>query len=215
MGAISDNITNINTIGFKGPRSIPDPGHQADLLDLLFPRAACSRSRATRLQGLLWRRPPDRHRHLRASAIFVANEKKAHADFTASTRPPAPDRSTPTTRAICATRRAITCKAGRPRYGAVTPATKTVTIPNQNIISKDYLAAVNLNWSYSAAPPPRYRHRRQPRPRPDTPSSTPPLFDVQFFDSLGNANTASFTYTKTNRDNQWDAGVTRRPASRP
>ncbi len=91
--------------------------------------------------------------------------------------------------------------------GTVTTNNTALTIPNQNVISTDFLATVNLNRVGGTATATSNIGIGTNLPSTDTVGTTHKT-DVQFFDTLGNANTTSFNYVKGNRDNEWDVNVT-------
>ncbi|HSH00781.1 MAG TPA: hypothetical protein VLB27_12050, partial [candidate division Zixibacteria bacterium] len=91
--------------------------------------------------------------------------------------------------------------------GTVTTNNTALTIPNQNVISTDFLATVNLNRVGGTATATSTLGIGANLPSTATQGTTHKT-DVQFFDTLGNANTTSLNYTKGNRDNQWDVSIT-------
>ncbi|MBM3566053.1 MAG: flagellar hook-basal body complex protein [Alphaproteobacteria bacterium] len=208
MGAISDNITNINTIGFKGTK-VNFQTLVTKQTSSTFYSAGGVQSKPrqdTGIQGLLQASTSQTDLAISGKGFFVVNESATPgtADqylFTRAGSFYADDegylRNTsgyylqgwPTTAA-----------------GTVTPANKNLTIANQNIISTDYLAAINLNRVGGSAAATNKISVGANLPSTDTTGTTHKT-DVQFFDTLGNANTASFVYTKTSRDNQWDISV--------
>ena len=90
------------------------------------------------------------------------------------------------------------------------PGGRTVTpnlsIANQNIISTDYLTSVNLTRVGGTASSTTNIAVGANLPSNDS-TGTEHRTDVQFFDSLGNANNISFVFTKTNVDNEWDTTI--------
>ena len=210
MGAISDNITNINTIGFKGTK-VNFQTLVTKQTSSTFYSAGGVQSKPrqdTGLQGLLQASTAQTDLAISGKGFFVVNEANVpgiadqylftragsfYADAEGYLRNTSGYylQGWPTTAA-----------------GVVTPANKNLTIANQNIISTDYLSSVNLNRVGGSAAATTTIAIGANLPSTDS-SGTTHKTDVQFFDSLGNANTASFVYTKTNRDNQWD--VTARP----
>lgn len=208
MGAISDNITNINTIGFKGTK-VNFQTLVTKQTSSTFYSAGGVQSKPrqdTGIQGLLQASTGQTDLAISGRGFFVVNEANTPgvADqylFTRAGSFYADDegylRNTagyylqgwPTTAA-----------------GVVTPANTNLTIANQNIISTDYLSSVNLNRVGGSASATTTIAIGANLPSTDATAATHKT-DVQFFDSLGNANTASFLYTKTNRDNQWDLDV--------
>ncbi len=96
--------------------------------------------------------------------------------------------------------------------GEVVPANKDLTIANQNIISTDYLASINLNRVGGTAAATTNISIGANLPSTDTAGKTHKT-DVQFFDTLGNPNTASFVYTRTATDNNWEITVVPPPGT--
>lgn len=209
IGAISDNITNVNTIGYKGT--------QVDFQTLVtvqtsgtFYSAGGVQSKPrqdTGVQGLLQSSTSQTDIAISGSGFFVVNEASAPTlsneflfsragsffqDDEGFLRNTAGYylQAWPTTAA-----------------GAVTTNNTALTIPNQNVISTDFLATVNLNRVGGTATATSTIGIGANLPSTDTVGTTHKT-DVQFFDTLGNANTTSFTYTKGNIDNQWDIAVT-------
>ena len=209
IGAISDNITNVNTIGYKGT--------QVDFQTLVTVQTSSTAYSAggvqskprqdTGIQGLLQSSTSQTDIAISGSGFFVVNEANTPTLsneflFTRAGSFYQDDegflRNTsgyylqawPTTAA-----------------GVVTTNNTALTIPNQNVISTDFLATVNLNRVGGTATATSNIGIGANLPSTDTQGTTHKT-DVQFFDTLGNANTTSFTYTKGNRDNQWDVEMT-------
>jgi flagellar hook protein FlgE len=209
IGAISDNITNVNTIGYKGT--------QVDFQTLVtvqtsgtFYSAGGVQSRPrqdTGVQGLLQSSTSQTDLAISGSGFFVVNEASAptlsneflfsragsfYQDDEGFLRNTSGYylQAWPTTAA-----------------GVVTTNNTALTIPNQNVISTDFLATVNLNRVGGTATATSTIGIGANLPSTDSQGTTHKT-DVQFFDTLGNANTTSFTYTKGNRDNEWDVAVT-------
>ncbi len=209
MGAISDNITNINTIGFKGTK-VNFQTLVTKQTSSTFYSAGGVQSKPrqdTGLQGLLQASTASTDIAISGKGFFVVNEAgvPGDADQYLFTRAGSffADAEGYLRNTAGYYLQGWPTTAG----GVVTPATKTLTIANQNIISRDYLASVNLNRVGGSAAATTTIAIGANLPSTDAAAATHKT-DVQFFDSLGNANTASFLYTKTNRDNQWDVGVT-------
>ncbi len=209
IGAISDNITNVNTIGYKGT--------QVDFQTLVtvqtsgtFYSAGGVQSKPrqdTGVQGLLQSSTSQTDIAISGSGFFVVNEASAPTlsneflfsragsffqDDEGFLRNTAGYylQAWPTTAA-----------------GVVTTNNTALTIPNQNVISTDFLATVNLNRVGGTATATSTIGIGANLPSTDTVGTTHKT-DVQFFDTLGNANTTSLTYTKGSVDNQWDVAIT-------
>ncbi len=209
MGAISDNITNVNTIGYKGT--------QVDFQTLVTTQTSTtfysaggvqSRPRQdTGVQGLLQSSVSQTDIAISGSGFFVVNEASA----------PTLSNEFLFTRAgsffqddegfLRNTSGFYLQAWPTDAAGNVTTNNTALTIPNQNVISTDFLATVNLNRVGGTATPTSTIGIGANLPSTAT-AGTTHITDVQFFDTLGNANTTSFTYTKGNRDNQWDIAMT-------
>ncbi|MCF6178987.1 MAG: flagellar hook-basal body complex protein, partial [Geopsychrobacter sp.] len=85
--------------------------------------------------------------------------------------------------------------------GKVVPANSSLTVTNQNIISSDYLSSINLNRVGGTAA--ATTNVAIGANLPLDPAGSTHKTDVEFFDSLGNANNLSLVYTKTTTGNQW------------
>lgn len=208
MGAISDNITNINTIGFKGTK-VSFQTLVTKQTSSTFYSAGGVQSRPrqdTGVQGLLQASTSSTDIAISGRGFFVVNEA-----------------ASPTTANEYLFTRAgsffqdsdgfLRNTAGfylqgwpTNANGTVIPANKNLTVANQNIISTDYVASINLNRVGGSAASTTTIAIGANLPSNDTTGTTRKT-DVQFFDTLGNANTASFVYTKTNRDNNWDLTI--------
>ncbi|MBO6947067.1 MAG: flagellar hook-basal body complex protein [Rhodospirillales bacterium] len=209
IGAISDNITNVNTIGYKGT--------QVDFQTLVtvqtsstFYSAGGVQSRPrqdTGVQGLLQSSTSQTDIAISGSGFFVVNEA-----------------SQPTLSNEFLFTRAGSFYQDDEGYlrntsgyylqawpttadGTVTTNNTSLTIPNQNVISTDFLATVNLNRVGGTATATSEIGIGANLPSTASQGDTHKT-DVQFFDTLGNANTTSFLYTRGNRDNEWDVEVT-------
>ncbi len=208
MGAISDNITNINTIGFKGTK-VSFQTLVTKQTSSTFYSAGGVQSRPrqdTGVQGLLQASTSSTDLAISGRGFFVVNEV-----------------ATPTI-----TNEYLFTRAGSffqdsdgflrntagfylqgwptDANGTVVPANNSLTVANKNIISTDYVASINLNRVGGSAAATTTIAIGANLPSNDDAGDTHKT-DVQFFDTLGNANTASFVYTKTNRDNQWDLTI--------
>ncbi len=209
MGAISDNITNVNTVGYKGT--------QVDFQTLVtvqtsttFYSAGGVQSRPrqdTGIQGLLQSSTSQTDIAISGSGFFVVNEASE----------PTLSNEFLFTRAgsffqddegfLRNTSGFYLQAWPTDAAGNVTTNNTSLTIPNQNVISTDFLATVNLNRVGGTATPTGEIGIGANLPSTADSGDTHKT-DVQFFDTLGNANTLSFTYTKGNRDNEWDVEMT-------
>lgn len=209
MGAISDNITNVNTIGYKGTK-VNFQTLVTVQTSSTFYSAGGVQSKPRQdagIQGLLQSSTSQTDLAISGSGFFVVNEA---AEPTLSNE-------------FLFTRAGsffqddqgyLRNTAGYYLQGWPTTADGTVTtnntsltIPNQNVISTDFLATVNLSRVGGTATATSIIGIAANLPSTDDEGTTHKT-DVQFFDTLGNANTTSFTYVKGNRDNEWDVAVT-------
>ncbi len=208
MGAISDNITNVSTIGYKST-IVNFSTLVTKQTSTTFYSAGGVQSKPrtdTGVQGLLQASTSQTDIALSGSGYFVVNEANV-----------------PTINNEFLYTRAGSFFQDNEGYlrnttgyylqawpvdalGNVVPNNQSLTIPNQNVISTDYLATVNLNRVGGTAAATTNIDIGANLPSNDTLGTTHKT-DVQFFDTLGNANTMSVLYTKTNRDNQWDTTI--------
>lgn len=208
MGAISDNITNINTIGYKNT-TVNFQTLVTRQTSTTFYSAGGVQSKPrqdTGVQGLLQASTSQTDISISGRGFFVVNEANV----------PTLSNEFLFTRSgsfFLDNEGFLRNTAGfylqawpTDAEGRVVPNNDSLTIPNQNVISTDYLASVNLNRVGGTAAATTNIAVGANLPSSDTAGKTHKT-DVQFFDTLGNANTASFVYTKTNRDNQWDLTI--------
>jgi len=208
MGAISDNITNVSTIGYKNT-FVNFSTLVTKQTSTTFYSAGGVQSKPrqdTGVQGLLQASTSQTDIAISGQGYFVVNEANV-----------------PTISNQFLFTRAGSFFQDNEGYlrntsgfylqawpttaaGSVTPNNKSLTIPNQNVISTDYLGTVNLNRVGGTAAATTSVAIGANLPTTDTQGVTHKT-DVQFFDSLGNANTMSYVYTKSSRDNQWDVSA--------
>ncbi len=209
MGAIADNITNVNTVGYKGV--------QVDFQTLVTVQTSTTFFNAggvqssprqdTGIQGLLQASTSSTDIAISGNGFFVVNEANR----------PTINNEFLFTRAgsffqdnegfLRNTSGFFLQGWPTDASGNVTPANTSLTVPNQNVISTDFLTTVNLNRVGGTATATRTVAIGANLPANDTAGTTHKT-DVQFFDTLGNANTTSLLYTKGQRDNQWDLEIT-------
>ncbi|MDA0996600.1 MAG: flagellar hook-basal body complex protein, partial [Proteobacteria bacterium] len=209
LGAISDNITNVNTVGYKGV--------QVDFQTLVTVQTSStffsaggvqSRPRQdTGVQGLLQSSTSQTDLAISGNGFFVVNE---------ANRPTLSNEYLFTRAGSFFQDNEGFLRNTSGYYlqgwptnasGTVTPNNTSLSVPNQNVISTDFLATVNLNRVGGTATATSTIAIGTNLPSTDSQGATHKT-DVQFFDTLGNANTTSFLYTKGNRDNQWDLQMT-------
>ncbi len=214
MGAISDNITNVSTVGYKNT--------QVDFQTLVTTQTSTTFYSAggvqskprqdTGVQGLLAASTSQTDLAISGAGFFVVNEANT----------PSINNEFLFTRAGSffqdnegfLRNTAGFYLQGWPTTagGAVTPNNETLTIPNQNVISTDYLATINLNRVGGTATSTSNIGIGANLPSNDSAATTHKT-DVQFFDSLGNANTMSVVYEKSTADNEWKMRIDPPPGS--
>ncbi len=209
IGAISDNITNVNTIGYKGT--------QVDFQTLVtvqtsgtFYSAGGVQSKPrqdTGVQGLLQSSTSQTDIAISGSGFFVVNEASAPTLSNEFLFSRAGSFFQDDEGFLRNTAGYYLQAWPTSADGTVTTNNTALTIPNQNVISTDFLATVNLNRVGGTATATSTIGIGANLPSTDD-SGTTHKTDVQFFDTLGNANTTSLTYTKGNSNNQWDVAIT-------
>ena len=214
MGAISDNITNLSTIGYKNTKVSFQTLVTKQTSTTLF-SAGGVQSRPRQLngvQGLLQATSSQTDISIAGNGFFVVNEaaKPTIANEFLYSRAGSffQDNEGFLRNTAGFYLQAWPTNAS----GTVVPANTSLSVPNQNIVSTDYLATVNLNRVGGTAAATSTIGIGVNLPSSDTAGKTHRT-DVQFFDSLGNAHSISFSYTKTGVENQWDLGITPPPGT--
>ena len=208
MGAISDNITNVSTVGYKNTRvSFQTLVTKQTSSTLYSAGGVQSKPRSdTGVQGLLQASSSATDFSISGNGFFVVNEVST----------PGIDNQFLYTRSGSffqdkdgfLRNTAGFYLQGWPTdaAGEVVPANKKLTIANQNIVSTDYLGTINLSRVGGTASSTSTIGIGANLPSNDLAGTTHKT-DVQFFDSLGNANTMSVVYTRADRSNQWGINV--------
>jgi len=208
MSAISDNITNVSTVGYKNTRvSFQTLVTKQTSSTLYSAGGVQSKPRSdTGVQGLLQASSSTTDFSISGSGFFVVNEVSQ----------PGIDNQFLYTRSGSFFQDKDGFLRNTSGYylqgwptdaaGTVIPANKNLTIANQNIVSTDYLGTINLNRVGGTASSTNTIGIGANLPSND-PTGTTRKTDVQFFDSLGNANTMSVIYTQAARANQWSVNV--------
>jgi flagellar hook protein FlgE len=214
MGAIADNITNVNTVGYKQTH--------VDFQTLVTQQASQTRYSAggvqarpqagVAAQGLLQGSTSQTDLAISGDGFFLVNEASVPGGndqylYTraGSFKPDAQGYLRNT---------AGYYLQGWPTdaLGDITlPSGSTAGMPNQNIISPDFLETVNLNRVNGTAAATTRIGLGANLPAADAIGTTHGI-DVQFFDTLGNAHAASFTFTKL-AANQWSLSVAPPPGA--
>jgi flagellar hook protein FlgE len=204
MGAISDNITNVSTVGYKST-TVNFASLVTKQTSGTFYSAGGVQSKPrqdTGIQGLLQASTSSTDIAISGQGFFVVNEA-----------------SEPTVDDAYLYTRAGSFFMDNDGYlrntsgyylqgwpvdaaGVVKPANPDLTIANQNIVSSDYCSTVNLSRVGGTATSTEKVAIGANLPS-DNVAGTTHKTDIQFFDSLGNANTMSIEYEKSGADNEW------------
>lgn len=218
MGAVSDNITNVSTIGYKNT----DVNFQTLVtkqVSATFYSAGGVQSKPrqrTEVQGLLQASTSQTDIAISGQGFFVVNE---------AARPTNTDQFLYTRAGsfIMDNEGYLRNTSGYYLQGWPTDAAGVVQavdpianpIPNQNIVSTDFLQTINLSrvGGTAAATTTIAIGANLPAnastydPVLNTAQDGFQKTDVQFFDTLGNAGTFSVTYMRSARANQWDVDI--------
>lgn len=209
MGAISDNITNVSTIGYKNTRvDFQTLVTQQTSSTLYSPGGVQSKPRTdTGVQGLLQSSTSSTDLSLSGQGFFIVNEANTPtiSDQFLYTRAGSffQDNEGFLRNTAGFYLQAWPVDAG----GTVVPTkTASTTIANQNIVSTDFLTTVNLSRVGGTATATSTIGIGANLPANDIAGTTHKT-DVQFFDSLVNAANMSFVYTKSGTPNEWKLNV--------
>lgn len=219
MGAISDNITNVSTIGYKGT-SVNFQTLVTKQTSATFYSAGGVQSKPrqqTDVQGLLQASTSQTDISMSGAGFFVVNQANT---------PGVSDPYLYTRAGSFIQDDQGYLKNSQGYYlqgwptdasGKVVPANSSLTVSNQNIISSDYLESINLNRVGGTAASTTNVAIGANLPANSTTFDgtltdiTNQLgyqkTDVQFFDSLGNAHNLSSEYLRTANGNQWDLRI--------
>ncbi len=208
MGTIADNITNVNTVGYKGTN--------VDFQTLVTRQGSQTRYSAggvqasaqgnVSVQGLLQSSASTTDLALSGNGFFLVNR---------SSEPTATDPYLFTRAGSFSTDAEGFLRNGAGYYlqgwptnslgEVVLPNGSAASMTNQNIISRDFLETINLNrFSGTAAATTKVALSAN-LPAAETTGESRGI-DVQLFDSLGNALGTRFTFTKQ-AANAWDLSV--------
>jgi flagellar hook protein FlgE len=208
MGAISDNITNVNTIGFKSTKvNFQTLVTKQTSSTLYSAGGVLSKPRQdTGVQGLLQASTSQTDISISGQGFFVVNE---------ASRPGVDDQFLYTRSGSFFQDNEGYLRNTAGFYlqawptdasGEVVAANPDLTVPNQNIVSTDYLSGVNLTRVGGTATATSNISIGANLPSNADEGDTFRT-DVQFFDSLGNANNMSVQYSRSNAENQWDIRI--------
>jgi flagellar hook protein FlgE len=209
MAAIADNISNVNTVGYKNTT--------VDFQTLVTSQATANRysaggvqSRprsAADLQGVLRSSTEETNLAISGDGFFVVNtaSEPETSDQFMFTRAGSFYKDNEgylrNTGGYYLQAWPTDPSTGEP----VLPRNSNAPFPNQNIISTEYLETVNLNRVAGSAVPTSLISAGANLPSADEVGASHSL-DVQFYNSLGNTSAVSFQFTKTSANN-WGLGV--------
>ena len=209
IGAISDNITNVSTIGYKNT--------QVDFQTLVTKQTSStfysaggvqSRPRQdTGVQGLLAASASQTDIALSGNGFLIVNEVNKPTINNEFLFTRSGSFFTDNEGFLRNTGGFYLQAWPTDASGNVVPANKNLTVPNKNVISTDFLTTVNLNRVGGTAASTETIAIGANLPSNDAAGTTHKT-DVQFFDTLGNPNNVSFVYSKGTRDNEWDLELT-------
>lgn len=208
IGAISDNITNLSTVGYKST--------QVDFQTLVTTQTSAtffsaggvqSRPRQdTGIQGLLAASTSQTDIAISGNGFFVVNEAAVPgiSDEYLFTRAGSFFQNN---EGFLRNTSGFFLQAWpTDPSGTVIPSNRNITISNQNVISRDFLETVNLNRVGGTASATSNIAIGANLPSNDA-AATERKTDVQFFDSLGNPTSLSIIAVKTTVDNNWDLNI--------
>lgn len=208
MGAISDNITNVSTIGYKNT-DINFKTLVTTQTSSTFYSAGGVQSaprQAVDVQGLLQASTSQTDIAISGGGFFVVNANNT------------PGVSDPYfyTRAGSFKQDSEGFLANAAGYylqgwptdasGNIVPANSALAETNLNVISSDYLQTINLSRVAGSAAPTTQIAIGANLPATAVKGENYST-DVEFFDTLGTPGTMSYNYTRTGTDNQWDIEV--------
>ena len=208
IGAISDNITNLSTVGYKAT--------QVDFQTLVTTQTSAtffsaggvqSRPRQdTGIQGLLAASTSQTDIAISGNGFFVVNEAAVPgiSDEYLFTR--AGSFFQDNNGFLRNTSGFFLQAWPTDPSGTVIPSNRNISISNQNVISRDFLETVNLNRVGGTASATSNIAIGANLPSNDS-AGTERKTDVQFFDSLGNPTAVSIINVKTTVDNNWDLNI--------
>ena len=219
MGAISDNITNVSTIGYKGT-SVNFQTLVTKQTSGTFYSAGGVQSKprqSTDVQGLLQSSSSSTDIAMSGNGFFVVNQANT---------PGVSDPYLYTRAGSFIQDDQGFLKNSQGYYlqgwptdagGNVVPSNTNLSITNQNIISTDYMESINLNRVGGTAAAttsvavganlPSSAVTFDSTLSTSTTQAGYQKTDVQYFNSLGNANNVSLEYIRTAGGNQWDLRV--------
>jgi flagellar hook-basal body protein len=208
MGAIADNITNVNTIGYKGTQVNFQTLVTRQTSSTFFSAGGVQSKPRTDagIQGLLQSSTSQTDLGISGQGFFVVNEaaQPTLSNEFLFTRAGQffQDNNGFLRNTAGFYLQAFPVDAN----GEITPNNPDILIANTNVISTDFLTTVNLNRVGGTATSTSNISIGANLPASATAGQTH-RSDVQFFDTLGTPRTISFQYTRGGTDNQWDLAV--------
>lgn len=208
MGAISDNITNVSTIGYKNT-NVNFQTLVTKQTSSTFYSAGGVQARprqAVDVQGLLQASTSQTDLAISGNGFFVVNEasKPTGTDAYFYTR----------AGSFKQNNEGFLANSGgyflqgwpTDSSGKIIPANSAITQTNLNVISKDYLETINLSRVSGSAAATNNITVGANLP---TNAVTGDKFntDVQFYDTLGGARSMNISYTKQGAANNWQTSV--------
>jgi flagellar hook protein FlgE len=207
MAAISDNITNVNTVGYKGTKVDFQTLVTRQASNSLYSSGGVQSRPRTGIdvQGLLQTSSSATDLAISGDGFFLVNE---------AAQPGASDQYLFSRAGLFYTDNLGYLKNTGGYYLQAWPTDRqgNIILPsgntgltNQNIISSQFLETVNLNRVGGTADETTNISIGANLPASDSIGTSHDI-DVQFFDTLGNTNAVAFRFSKT-ATNQWDLAV--------
>jgi flagellar hook protein FlgE len=208
MAAISDNITNVSTVGYKGTRIDFKTMVTRQSSGTLYAAGGVQSTPlgSVNVQGLLQASSTATHLAISGGGFFLVNEASTPGagDQFMVTRAGSfyPDAAGYLRNSSGLYLQAWPTDS---RGEIILPRGSQAALPNENIISSDFLETVNLNRVSGTSAPTTRVALGANLPAFDPIGGSHNL-DVQFFDVMGSTNAVTFNFTKT-AANVWDMSV--------
>ncbi|MEQ9556099.1 MAG: flagellar hook-basal body complex protein [Rhodospirillales bacterium] len=208
MGAIADNITNVNTIGYKGTQVNFQTLVTRQTSSTFFSAGGVQSKPRTDagIQGLLQSSTSQTDLGISGQGFFVVNEASVPSLSNEYLFTRAGQFFQDNNGFLRNTAGFYLQAFPVDPAGNIVPNNPDILISNTNVISTDFLTTVNLNRVGGTATATTGIAIGANLPASATSGQTH-RSDVQFFDSLGTARNISFQYTRSGRDNQWNIAV--------
>ena len=211
MGAISDNITNVSTIGFKNT-NVNFQTLVTKQASSTFYSAGGVQSKPRQsvdVQGLLQASTSQTDIAISGGGFFVVNQASQPASSDPYFYSRAGSFKMDSNGYLSNSSGYYLQAWPTDASGEIITANTSLSQTNLNVISSDYLTTVNLARVAGSAAATTTMSIGANLPS-DTDAGDSHKTDVPFFDSLGTARSISFNYTKVS-DNVWDIGVSQPP----